>query len=88
MRDKCVQYIVASLIKGFSRTIQDTVCKQWSNVSWPRSPQDQVQMSELSILTPYYVAVYNTLKYITCSPCDLQQVTVNEAKESHAKRQN
>ena len=34
------------------------------------------------------MAVYNTLKYITCSPCDLQQVTVNEAKEAHAKRQN
>ena len=34
------------------------------------------------------MAVYNTLKNITCSPCDLQQVTVNEAKEAHAKRQN
>ena len=55
VRDKHVQYIVASLIKGFSRTIQDTVGKQWSNVSWLRSPQDQVQMSELSIHTPYFM---------------------------------
>ena len=90
VRDKCVQYIVASLIKGFSGTIQDTVCKQWSNVSWPRSPQDEVQMSELSIFTPYfmYIVVYNTLKYITRSPCVLQQVTVNGSqKEAHIKGQ-
>ena len=53
--------------------------------------KDQAQMPEHSVLTPYfmYAVVYNTQIYITCSPCVLQQVTVNGSQEkAHINRHN
>jgi len=43
VREKCVQYIVAALIKGFSRTIQDTACKQCQLAEVTTGPSTHVR---------------------------------------------